>query len=64
VIKKIETKANASATFNLEYLENMVKACPVGSSIRFWIKSDEPIKLSYNIGDAIITYYLAPYIES
>ncbi|MGC8538597.1 MAG: proliferating cell nuclear antigen (pcna) [Candidatus Micrarchaeia archaeon] len=63
-IKKIEAKASANATFNLEYLENMVKACPLGSSISLWIKNDEPIKMSYKIGDAVITYYLAPYMES
>ncbi len=63
VVKKLETQKVAEATFNLEYLENMVKSCPMGNSISMSLKSNEPVKLSYNIGDAIITYYLAPYME-
>ena len=64
VIKKLEAQKAADATFNLEYLENMVKSCPVGNSISMSLRTNEPIKLSYNIGDATITYYLAPYMES
>ncbi|MGC8662184.1 MAG: proliferating cell nuclear antigen (pcna) [Candidatus Micrarchaeia archaeon] len=64
VIKKLETQKTANATFNLEYLENMVKSCPIGSPISMALKTDEPIKMSYNIGDATITYFLAPYMES
>jgi hypothetical protein len=28
------------------------------------IKTNEPLKVSYRIGDAVLTYYLAPYMES
>lgn len=63
-IKKLNSKANADAVFNLEYLENMVRACPIGNQINVAIKSNEPLKISYNIGDATLTYYLAPYMES
>ncbi|MDE1856398.1 MAG: proliferating cell nuclear antigen (pcna) [Candidatus Micrarchaeota archaeon] len=64
VVKKLSAKANADAVFNLEYLENMIKSCPMGNQINVWLKSNEPLKLSYNIGDAQITYFLAPYMES
>ncbi|MDE1869621.1 MAG: proliferating cell nuclear antigen (pcna) [Candidatus Micrarchaeota archaeon] len=64
VIKKLTIKANADAVFNLEYLENIIKACPVGNPINVLIKSNEPLKVSYHIGDALLTYYLAPYMES
>ncbi len=64
VIKKIDAAKNAQAVFNLEYLENIVKGCPVGSEIDLSLKSDDPLKLSYKIHDAEITYYLAPYMES
>ncbi|MDE1825674.1 MAG: proliferating cell nuclear antigen (pcna) [Candidatus Micrarchaeota archaeon] len=64
IIRKLSAKANADAVFNLEYLENIIKACPVGSQISLSLKSNEPLKLSYNIGDAVLTYYLAPYMES
>jgi proliferating cell nuclear antigen len=64
VIKKIDAAKSAEATFNLEYLDNMVRACPMGNTIKLAIKTNEPLRLSYNIKDASITYYLAPYMES
>ncbi len=62
-MKKVEIAASADATFNLEFLENMVKSCPIGSQINIDLKTNEPLKLGYNIGDAEITYFLAPYME-
>jgi proliferating cell nuclear antigen len=63
LMKKFEVTKNADATFNLEFLENMVKSCPIGSQIDIELKTNEPLKLSYNIGDAKIQYFLAPYME-
>ena len=63
-IKKIKTEKNAEATFNLQFLENMVKSCPAGNYISIGLKSNEPLKLTYKVGEAQITYYLAPYMES
>jgi proliferating cell nuclear antigen len=63
-IKKISSEKSAEATFNLQFLENMVKSCPPGSYIDISLKSNEPLKLSYKVGDAQITYFLAPYMES
>ncbi len=62
-VKKVEAQKEASAVFNLEFLENMVKSSPVGNSIALWLKTNQPLKLGYNIGDATVTYYLAPYVE-
>jgi proliferating cell nuclear antigen len=63
IAKKVELAKNAESTFNLEFLENMVKSCPAGTGITVSLKSNEPLKLRYNIGDAEVTYYLAPYME-
>ncbi|MGC8479219.1 MAG: proliferating cell nuclear antigen (pcna) [Candidatus Micrarchaeia archaeon] len=63
MMKKVEAKKNADATFNLELLENMVKSCPIGNTITLSLKSNEPLKLKYSIGDAEVNYYLAPYME-
>ena len=41
----------------------MVRACPTGNSVSLAMKSNEPLKLSYKIGDADISYFLAPYME-
>lgn len=63
MMKKVDAKKNAESTFNLELLENMVRSCPTGSPITLSLKSNEPLKLKYSIGDAEVNYYLAPYME-
>ncbi len=63
-IKKLVIKKAASATFNLEYLERMISACPTSSLISLSLKSEEPIRIEYKIGEARVSYYLAPYMES
>jgi proliferating cell nuclear antigen len=63
IMKKIEAKKGAESTFNLEFLENMVKSCPLGNNISIALKSSEPMKMEYNIGDSHIVYFLAPYME-
>jgi proliferating cell nuclear antigen len=64
VIKKINTSKASSATFNLDYLERMISACPSNSTMMLSIKTEEPIKIEYKIGDASVSYFLAPYMES
>ena len=64
VIKKINALKASSATFNLDYLERMIRACPSNSTMVLSIKTEEPIKIDYKIGDASVSYYLAPYMES
>ncbi len=64
IIKKLDVSKASSATFNLEYLERIVSACPANSTVSLSIKTEEPIKVDYKIGDATIAYYLAPYMES
>jgi proliferating cell nuclear antigen len=63
-VKKMEVSKPSTATFNLEYLDRIVRACPQGNSISMSIKTEEPIRIDYKIGDANLTYYLAPYLES
>ena len=64
IIKKMSVTKASSVTFNLDYLERIVSACPVNSNIVLSIKSEEPIRIDYKIGEAQVAYYLAPYIES
>lgn len=63
IVKKVDATKNADAVFNLEFLENMVRSCPTGNSVAIAMKSNEPLKLSYNIGESSISYFLAPYME-
>ncbi len=64
VIKKINASRASSATFNLDYLERIISACPSNATMMLSIKTEEPIKVDYKIGDASVSYYLAPYMEN
>ncbi|MEM0148198.1 MAG: proliferating cell nuclear antigen (pcna) [Candidatus Micrarchaeaceae archaeon] len=63
-IKKLQVSKPTSASFNLDYLQKIVNPSPSNSEIILSLKTDDPIKIEYNIGDAQLSYYLAPYIES
>lgn len=56
-------KERAHAKFPLQYLSDMVEACPPNSKITIYLKSKAPVILNYQINGADITYYLAPRIE-
>jgi proliferating cell nuclear antigen len=60
---KVEAKQGAKATFPLKYLDDISKACPEGSKMAIHLKSNKPIKMEYQIGEASIVYYLAPRID-
>ncbi len=63
-VKKLSVTKASSVTFNLEYLERIIRACPQESAVSLSIKTEEPIRVEYKIGDAMLSYYLAPYMES
>ncbi len=63
-IKKLSVDKASSATFNLEYLERIIGACPAENAVSLSLKTEEPIRIDYKIGDATLNYYLAPYMES
>ncbi len=63
IMRKIDAKKGAESTFNLEFLENMVRSCPAGNNIHISLKSNEPLRMKYNIGDSEVVYFLAPYME-
>ncbi len=63
-IKKLDVKKPTSSSFNLEYLGKIINPSPSNSDLLLSLKTDEPIKVEYKIGDAELSYYLAPYMES
>ncbi len=63
-IKKLKSEKPSSSTFNLEYMSKIVGPCPTNSTINLSLKTEEPVRLDYNIGEAKVIYYLAPYMES
>lgn len=54
----------ASSMFPLDYLQDMLKVPASDAVVTLKLKSDAPIELSYSIGKASLTYFLAPRIES
>jgi len=61
---EVSAKGEARATFPLQYLDDITKACPDDGLLVLSLRTNAPLKLSYNIGKAGLVYYLAPRIES
>jgi proliferating cell nuclear antigen len=68
-IALLECDGVVKETFNLEYLEDMLKACPSSELVDLYLGIEPssgkhlPIKIEYSIGGAKIVYYLAPRID-
>ena len=62
----IELKASkeVSSMFPLDYLQDIIKTAASDTIVELKLKNNAPIEVSYNIGEAQITYLLAPRIES
>jgi len=63
-VSELTVKKPAKANFPLQFLDDIAKACPNDVSLMLNLKTNAPIKVEYAIGDASLTYYLAPRIDS
>ncbi|MFH1752534.1 MAG: proliferating cell nuclear antigen (pcna) [archaeon] len=61
---EVNAKTDAKAMYPLDYLQDMLKTASSETELELNLKNDAPIRISYSIGDAKITYFLAPRIES
>lgn len=61
---EMNVKKPARATFPLQFLDDIARACPNDAQITLNLKTNAPVKVEYSIGDALLTYYLAPRIEA
>ncbi|MDO8648051.1 MAG: proliferating cell nuclear antigen (pcna) [Candidatus Diapherotrites archaeon] len=61
---ELNVTKEGSAMFPLEYLQDMLKAASSDTAISVGIKANHPVNLAYNIGQASVSYYLAPRIEN
>ncbi len=61
---ELKVKKECTSMFPLDYLQDMLKAAPSDSKVELFLKSNAPIKVSYPIGEASITYFLAPRIDN
>ncbi|MEW6328498.1 MAG: proliferating cell nuclear antigen (pcna) [Candidatus Micrarchaeota archaeon] len=59
----LSVKSAARATFPLQYLDDITKACADNQPMAIHMKSNAPIKITYPVGDASLVYYLAPRID-
>ncbi|VVB71423.1 DNA polymerase sliding clamp [uncultured archaeon] len=61
---KINATQKTRSMFPFEYLDNITKNCPDTTEIELSLKTDAPIRISYNLGEATLAYYLAPRVEN
>ncbi len=61
---ELNAKKACHAMFPLDYLSDMLKVASSDSRVLLELKTDAPIRVSYEIGQAQIAYYLAPRIEA
>jgi len=62
-IVDFKAKKDSTSMFPLSYLNDMLKVPSADTEITVQLKTNAPIKISYPIGKAEITYFLAPRIE-
>ncbi len=63
-LSELKVKTECKSMFPLDYLQDMVKAASASENLTLFIKTNAPVKISYLVGEASITYFLAPRIES
>ena len=63
-LPELKVKNECKSMYPLDYLQDMLKASSSTNNASVFIKSNAPIKISYPIGEASITYFLAPRIEN
>lgn len=61
---ELTSSTKSRGMYPFEYLDNITKACPDDSIIEINLKTDAPVKISYAVGPAKLSYFLAPRVES
>ena len=61
---ELKSGAKSKSMFPLEYLDDITRACPEDAIMTIGLKSDAPVRISYAIQDATLSYYLAPRVEN
>lgn len=61
---EIQVNKPSRATFPLQYLEDIVRACPENSAITIHLKTNKPLKVEYEVESAKVVYFLAPRTDT
>lgn len=64
VLLEHTVNTGTKAMYPLEYLNDLLKAVESGTAVSLELKTDAPLRVRYPIGQAAVTYYLAPRIEN
>ncbi|HII38943.1 TPA: proliferating cell nuclear antigen (pcna) [Candidatus Micrarchaeota archaeon] len=62
-VEEVKATTKSRAMFPFEYLDDITRACPDDQAATIELKSDSPIKVSYLVNQAKLSYYLAPRVE-
>lgn len=60
----LETTEESKSMFPLEFLQDMLKVPNAETDITLELKNNHPVRLSYTIGPAQLSYFLAPRIDA
>jgi proliferating cell nuclear antigen len=63
-LPELRVKRECKSMFPLDYLQDMLKVASSDTKVSLFIKASAPVRVSYPIGEANISYFLAPRIES
>ena len=63
-ISAMTVKSKSRAMFPFQYLDDITRSCPDDTHVTVELKNDAPVKVSYEIGHAKLSYYLAPRVEN
>jgi len=58
----VKSSSDITAKYSLNFLQSIVKEADNEKKISLELKSDAPMKISYNVGDTTIQFYLAHMI--
>lgn len=62
-IIEYKVESESRAMFPLDYLNDLLKSVDSSTNVTLSLSTNKPLKMDYKIGEAKITYYLAPRIE-
>jgi len=61
-VSEVESNGDVTAKFSLNFLQNIVKEADPAKKINIGLKSDSPMKVSFEMGQSKITFFLAHMI--
>ncbi len=64
ILPELKTKQDCKSMFQLDYLQSMLKSVDSSTNVELSLKNNAPVKIAYTIGQAKISYFLAPRVDN